>query len=204
MGLLAGEPHALGHKPVDAAPGSASDDLARFVVLGPVLAAPVRGLPKRIDQGRRRDLPRRTLGQAAAPLIERGLTRPGLLSRDVEQGRLRPFLHVDRAAARPLREIAADLLVEGTALSEQLVKLLRVLEHLALARHRGLPGRDPVTCWIAVSGAGARYRDDGTDPTATVGQPLSDGDTFEYDGTLSAFKIIQTGPTAVLDVTFYG
>ena len=57
---------------------------------------------------------------------------------------------------------------------------------------------------IAVSGAGARYRDDGTDPTATVGQPISDGDTFEYDGTLSAFKIIQTAPTAVLDVTFYG
>lgn len=57
---------------------------------------------------------------------------------------------------------------------------------------------------IAVSGAPIRYRDDGTDPTAAFGQPFAIGDSFTYESTLSAFRVIQQSPGAVLDVTFYG
>lgn len=47
------------------------------------------------------------------------------------------------------------------------------------------------------------YRDDGTDPTATVGITLAVGVPFTYDGDLSAIKFIQAAATAKLDVAYY-
>lgn len=51
-----------------------------------------------------------------------------------------------------------------------------------------------------------RWRDDGTDPTATVGQLLKAGDTavFEYGGNLKALKAIAASPGAILNASFYG
>jgi len=54
---------------------------------------------------------------------------------------------------------------------------------------------------ICVETAAARYTDDGTTPTATVGIPLPSGTCFQYTGPLTAFKIIGAGAT--MDVSYY-
>jgi hypothetical protein len=56
---------------------------------------------------------------------------------------------------------------------------------------------------IAVEGAGIRYRDDGTAPSATVGMPVASGTTIQYSGTLSAVRLIQQTTTATVNVLFY-
>jgi hypothetical protein len=57
---------------------------------------------------------------------------------------------------------------------------------------------------IRTEGQAIRYRDDGVAPTAAVGQPILVADPpFVYEGTLSAFQLIQQGSNATVDVTFY-
>ncbi len=59
-------------------------------------------------------------------------------------------------------------------------------------------------CYISVESAGVRYRDDGTNPTATVGMPLLAGTAgFLYSGNLAAIKFIQTTAGAAVDVSYY-
>jgi hypothetical protein len=41
-----------------------------------------------------------------------------------------------------------------------------------------------------------RWRDDGTDPTGTVGMVLSAGETLVYNGDLSAIEFIETAASA--------
>lgn len=49
-----------------------------------------------------------------------------------------------------------------------------------------------------------RWRDDGTDPTATVGVPLKANETLEYDGRLRVIEFIRSGAAdATLDITYY-
>ena len=54
---------------------------------------------------------------------------------------------------------------------------------------------------ICVEGAAARYTDDGTTPTASVGIPAAAGQCFTFAGALSALRIIGAGAT--MDVSFY-
>lgn len=56
---------------------------------------------------------------------------------------------------------------------------------------------------ITIEGADVRWRDDGTDPTSSVGMPLPAGQSFVYNGQLSRFKVIQTAPNAILNVSYY-
>lgn len=49
-----------------------------------------------------------------------------------------------------------------------------------------------------------RWRDDGTDPTTTVGMTLYAGDTLIYTGKLSTIKFIEETATAKLNVSYYG
>lgn len=49
-----------------------------------------------------------------------------------------------------------------------------------------------------------RWRDDGTDPTATVGMVIAAGATMRYDGELSRVRFIEAAVGAKLNVTFYG
>lgn len=49
-----------------------------------------------------------------------------------------------------------------------------------------------------------RYRDDGTDPTTTVGMRIPAGNTLTYDGNLAAIKFIREAAGVTLDVTYYG
>jgi len=57
--------------------------------------------------------------------------------------------------------------------------------------------------FLSCEGAELRYRDDGTNPTASVGMPIYAGQVLEYSGTLSAIKIIQTSSNGILNVSFY-
>lgn len=52
------------------------------------------------------------------------------------------------------------------------------------------------------SGAIARYRTDGTAPTASVGHLLKEGDVLDYRGDLTTIKFILSAGTPILNVTF--
>lgn len=50
-----------------------------------------------------------------------------------------------------------------------------------------------------------RWRDDGTSPTASVGMPLSVGDTLFFDAAaLAIVKFIEQTTSAKLNVSYYG
>lgn len=50
-----------------------------------------------------------------------------------------------------------------------------------------------------------RWRDDGTDPTATVGMLLMAGATLEYDAAqLSVVEFIEAAASAKLNISYYG
>ena len=48
-----------------------------------------------------------------------------------------------------------------------------------------------------------RWRDDGTDPTASVGMPVTAGTYLSYDGDLNKIKFIQTAASAELNITYF-
>lgn len=48
-----------------------------------------------------------------------------------------------------------------------------------------------------------RYRDDGTDPTASVGMVIAEGQELVYNGDLSAITFIETTASAKLNVSYY-
>jgi hypothetical protein len=56
---------------------------------------------------------------------------------------------------------------------------------------------------IQVEGQNCRWRDDGVDPTASIGVLLGAGTAFWYRGTFAAFKIIEVAASATLNVSFY-
>lgn len=61
----------------------------------------------------------------------------------------------------------------------------------------------PITAIIRCEGQSIRWRDDGTNPTASVGMPLNVGDVLEYDGDLKSIKFIQQSASAKLNVSYY-
>lgn len=56
---------------------------------------------------------------------------------------------------------------------------------------------------ICVSGAPIRYRDDGTNPTASIGVPVGAGVCFQYSGNIASLTMIQQSAGAKVDVLFY-
>lgn len=56
---------------------------------------------------------------------------------------------------------------------------------------------------IAVEGNAVRYRDDGTAPTASVGQLLPIGGPWPYSSNINGIQFVQVASGAVLDVCFY-
>lgn len=49
-----------------------------------------------------------------------------------------------------------------------------------------------------------RWRDDGTNPTTSVGMVLAAGETLAYTGQLAAIKLIETTASATLNISYYG
>jgi hypothetical protein len=48
-----------------------------------------------------------------------------------------------------------------------------------------------------------RWRDDGTNPTASVGMPIFVGASLSYDGDLNRIKFIQEAASAKLNISYY-
>ena len=48
-----------------------------------------------------------------------------------------------------------------------------------------------------------RWRDDGTNPTASVGMPVTAGTYLSYDGDLNRIQFIETSASAELNITYY-
>ena len=57
---------------------------------------------------------------------------------------------------------------------------------------------------INPEGQSVRWRDDGTDPTASLGLSLSVGDYFTYTGDLGTIKFIEEAVSATLNLSYYG
>ena len=57
---------------------------------------------------------------------------------------------------------------------------------------------------ITCSGTSVRWRDDGTNPTSSVGYPLPVGAELVYSGSMPAIKFIETTASAALDICYYG
>lgn len=73
-----------------------------------------------------------------------------------------------------------------------------------------VPSRDatglnqkPVAALIVAETTGVRWRDDGTDPTDSVGMPLAAGVPFTYDGDLTRIRFIEQTASAKLNVSYY-
>jgi hypothetical protein len=66
-----------------------------------------------------------------------------------------------------------------------------------------LPGKGETACIIVAEGNAARWRDDGTDPTAAIGMPLAVGTPYTFNGNLSKFRVISQTGTATLNVVFF-
>lgn len=61
----------------------------------------------------------------------------------------------------------------------------------------------PTVAWIVAESQDVRWRDDGTDPSATVGMLLPKNTLLVYDGDLSKIKFIETTASAKLNVSYY-
>lgn len=48
-----------------------------------------------------------------------------------------------------------------------------------------------------------RWRDDGTNPTASVGMPIFVGASLSYDGDFNKIKFIETAASAKLNISYY-
>jgi hypothetical protein len=50
---------------------------------------------------------------------------------------------------------------------------------------------------------GLRWRDDGTDPTAGVGFPVSANETFVYDGDPTKIRVVSQTGTCTLNIAYF-
>lgn len=74
-----------------------------------------------------------------------------------------------------------------------------------------VPTKDPSTganvkanfALITAEAQNLRWRDDGVDPTASVGMPLAAGVTLQYDGDLSRIKFIQQTSGGIVNISYY-
>lgn len=77
------------------------------------------------------------------------------------------------------------------------------LTSLAAATALTIPAGGAIEAFIVCSGQPVMWRDDGTDPTATIGMPLATGTGFPYFANLPKIKIIQTTASATCNITYY-
>lgn len=73
---------------------------------------------------------------------------------------------------------------------------------LAAATALTVPGGTH-TAFIQCETLDVRWRDDGTNPTASIGMILQAGQTLVYSVTAFPIKFIRTGGTSILNVTYY-
>jgi hypothetical protein len=57
--------------------------------------------------------------------------------------------------------------------------------------------------WITPETAAIRWRDDGTAPSATVGNPVAAGQQLVYGGLLASLQVVAQSGTSTVNVAFY-
>lgn len=81
-------------------------------------------------------------------------------------------------------------------------------QHLAAAVDAGVNFTPPVGAVYAVFNCetqAIRWRDDGVNPTATIGQPLAVGVLYQTEtSNLAAIRVISQTAGAIVNVTYYG
>lgn len=86
------------------------------------------------------------------------------------------------------------------------MKQLGYLQDTTLSAAQALPTIPSGARFVLMQAEGddLRWRDDGTNPTASVGMLLEEGQSFLYDlGPLSNIKVIETTGGGILNVTYY-
>jgi hypothetical protein len=73
---------------------------------------------------------------------------------------------------------------------------------LTVTYQSGGPPEDATSALVQAESQAVRYRDDGTDPTASVGATLASGDSVVLTGDLSSYKFIEQAASAKLNITF--
>ncbi len=63
--------------------------------------------------------------------------------------------------------------------------------------------QQPTFALIVAETQGVRWRDDGVNPTASVGMPLAVGVPLQYDGDLNQIKFIEQAASAKLNISYY-
>ena len=63
--------------------------------------------------------------------------------------------------------------------------------------------QQPTFALIIAETKDVRWRDDGTNPSSTVGMPLTAGVPLQYDGDLTRIKFIETAASAKLNISYY-
>ena len=65
------------------------------------------------------------------------------------------------------------------------------------------PPQGATMALVVAETQGVRWRDDGTDPTASVGMPIAAGAYLNYDGDLNRVKFIEQTASAKLNISYY-
>lgn len=105
--------------------------------------------------------------------------------------------------------VALALAMSACAAQAQTIVGLRSLGYVqmsSLSAATALPSVPSGTAeaFIVCTGQTVYWRDDGTDPTASVGMPLVVNQPFPYIGSMPKLKIIETQASATCNVTYYG
>jgi hypothetical protein len=60
-------------------------------------------------------------------------------------------------------------------------------------------------CIVTAESQAVRWRDDGTNPTASVGMPIASGGSYTFNGAvnLAALRFIEQTASAILNVSYY-
>lgn len=72
-----------------------------------------------------------------------------------------------------------------------------------MASAKGIRARNGRVALIQCLGQNVRWRDDGTDPTTTVGMRLHAGETMWFTGDLRSFRVIEEAAGAELNISVY-
>lgn len=65
------------------------------------------------------------------------------------------------------------------------------------------PPQGATLALIVPESQNVRWRDDGTNPTASVGMPIFVGASLSYDGDFNKIKFIEEAASAKLNVSYY-
>lgn len=74
---------------------------------------------------------------------------------------------------------------------------------LSAATALTVPAGATIAVVVATTQA-VRWRDDGTNPTATVGMPLAVGTERVFTGGLAALRFIEQTASAAINISYYG